>query len=184
MTRLVFLGVDLAGLARRQRADGAIIIRWADRDDAPALRAAAAGEAAEGLSTGAPLRTAIAIAEGRIVGRNSYCVGTVDAGWFELRIQPTDVVAFDGHVVPEFRGRRLLADIKTFAAGEFRREGYRRMVSWSRGRNTASLRAHAAIGAQRLCRLKRIKLRRFSIVFCRGRIWAGLPGRNRFTLEL
>ncbi|WP_187969596.1 GNAT family N-acetyltransferase [Aquibium microcysteis] len=167
MARIVVFSAELTVIAATTRATGGI--RWGGPADRDALVAAGAGPAMvdSAFRESAIARVAVAEEDGRVIGQNVYlAAGALRVyPWLTVELaQGREVLAMGGLVVPEHRGRHLLADIKGFAARAFLDQGYVRMVSVVETRNTASLRAHARIGAVALATLTRIRLGRLDLV--------------------
>ena len=75
-------------------------------------------------------RVAVAELDGRIVGWNVYQLGESEQlDWLTVVLPADAVMALGGFVLPEFRGRRILAAIKRFAGRTFYGQGVRRMIS-------------------------------------------------------
>lgn len=175
MARIVVLAAELTAIVARTRA--AAGIRWGGPADREALVAAGAGTAMVEAALGQKAVARVAVAEeaGRIAGWNFYvCAGSVRVySWLEIELAAgRDVFAMGSYVLPEHRGRHLLADIKGFAARSLVEGGLDRMFSVVETGNAASLRAHARVGAVPLATLTRVRIGGLDLV------WTGRsPGR-------
>jgi L-amino acid N-acyltransferase YncA len=116
-------------------------------------------------------RLAVAEADGRIVGWNIYQLGEVEqSDWFTVVLPADAMIATGGFVIPEFRGRRVLAAIKRFAGQSFHARGIRRMISISETANRASMNAHRNVGAVQIMSLSRRRLAGVDLIRV-GRRW-------------
>jgi len=69
------------------------------------------------------------------------------------RLAPGDVWMFDAYVLPAFRRQGLFRRLNDFAAREYRRAGYARVLSAVETLNRHSVRAHLALGARPRARM-------------------------------
>lgn len=184
--QFVVFSADLAEAAGAAPPDPRI--RWAGEADREALIRSGLGAEVVDAALGGGGRIAILEepvlqGDGRLVARNCYWTGDVGAGGLTYGLPADAVFASDGFVEPGFRGQRHLAAIKAFAARALLAAGYRRMVSASRWRNTASTRAHGNAAARPLMRL--VVLRgpfRLRAVWAGGRVFLGRPSAERRML--
>ena len=101
-------------------------------------------------------RVAVAELDGRIVGWNVYQLGESEQlDWLKVVLPADAVMALGGFVLPELRGRRILAAIKRFAGRSFYDHGIRRMISLAEPSNAASMNAHRNVGAAQLMMIAR-----------------------------
>lgn len=153
--QFVVFSADLADIAAAKPPDPRV--RWAREADRDRLIDAGLGAHLVAACPNGGPRIAILEEKGRLVAWNCYWTNPINAGGLIYKPPADAVMATDGFVVPEFRGRRRLAAVKAFAARAFLEAGYRRMVSWSRWRNVASTRAHAHVGAHPMLRIVMIR---------------------------
>ena len=133
-------------------------IRWTTEADKEALvRFGLRSQSVEACFKGGG-RIAVLEDNGRLVARNCYWTHALSGGGGVMYDFPADaVMASDGFVSPGFRGQRYLAGIKAFAAQQFLADGYRRMLSVSRWRNAASIKAHGQVHALPLFRIVMVR---------------------------
>jgi RimJ/RimL family protein N-acetyltransferase len=164
MARVIVYAADVdETIARTGSRPG---IRWGEPADHQAMLAMGVRETwlMGYLNKGA--RLAVAEEDGRIVGYNIYVTYSPvrQHDWLTVNLRiGHDYLSFGGFVVPERRGRRLLGDLKGFAARHFAAEGYRRNISVVHSDNRSSLRAHAAIGATPVMSVRRARIGKLSI---------------------
>jgi hypothetical protein len=147
---VVFSG-DLAEMAEVAAADSRI--RWATDADRDALIRYGLDARLIHNSFKSGGRIAVLQDYGRVIAANCYWTHAISDGVFTFGCPADAVMASNAFVEPAFRGLRYLAAIKAFAAREFLAIGYRRMVSFSRWRNVASIRAHRYARAHPLFRI-------------------------------
>ncbi len=143
--------------AAREPAD--LCIRWLDQEQVWAAFGVLSQDyerdwLEQRLAAGG--RVAVAELDGRIVGWNVYQLGESEQlDWLKVVLPADAVMALGGFVLPEFRGRRVLAAIKRFAGQSYYSQGVRRMVSLVEPSNAASMNAHRNVGAAPLMTIAR-----------------------------
>lgn len=128
-------------------------IRWATAQDLEML-AAFGGERREleaRFARGA--RVAVLERRGRPLARCWFETGQHERPGLRYRLAPGDVWMWDAYVLPEFRRRGLFRRLNDFAAREYRRAGYVRVLSAVETLNRNSVRAHLALGARLRARM-------------------------------
>jgi len=169
MARVLVFAAELPEIIARTGARSGI--RWGGPADRHALIAAGTNETwlDRALDNGA--RFLVVEEEGRIIGQNIYLThalldNTRQYPWLALEVQPQhDIYSLGGYVVPEWRGRRLIAHMKGFAARYFVQQGFRRMISLVDADNDASVRAHRHVGAVPLASLTRVRICGLTLVW-------------------
>ena len=166
MARVFIFAADLDDIIARTTVRPGI--RWGNDDDRQAL--IAAGDVPERWIGGLldkRGRLVVAEEDGRIVGHNIYMTFSpvMQNSWLLINLRPGhDYLSQGGYVVPDQRGRRLLADIKGYAARHLAAGSYRRNISLVDADNQSSIRAHAGIGARPVAHFRRARIGKLSLV--------------------
>jgi hypothetical protein len=147
----VIFSADLAETSHAEAVDSRI--RWAMEGDRDALiRFGLSARLIQNSFKGGG-RIAVLEDDGRIVAAIFYWTHAISDGVLTFDRPADAVMSSNSFVDQAFRGQRYLAAIKAFAAREFLAIGYSRMVSFSRWRNVASIRAHRHARARLLFRV-------------------------------
>lgn len=159
MARMIVFVADLRDTVARTNPPA--MIRWGTTADRDVLLAGGTSEAGVDWALANGARFAVAEQDDRIIAHNIYLTSREvrQQDWLVIRLrQGRDVFSLGGFVRPEYRGRKLLAGIKGYAARYFLEQGYCRNISLVDADNAASIKAHAHVGAVPLTELRRHRL--------------------------
>ena len=157
---------DLAGIvARTESRPG---IRWGGPADRHALIAAGTTEVWLDWATNHGAQFVVAEDDGQLIGHVIYLTleEVQQYEWLVVKVRAQqDVFSIGEFVIPERRGRNLIAAMKGFASRHFCELGYRRNVSVVDASNDASIKAHIKVGGIPIEAVRRVRAGKLVLVF-------------------
>lgn len=183
-------GSDVRNLRRAPESDPNI--RWASTDDFDFLVTSgyySAEQTRALFARGA--RAAILVREGELLAcmwleaKAQVGESLVNEDWLRYALSPTDFWTINAWVASDERGRDVYAQVRDFAASDYARAGFTRLVGAVDSLNRNSLRAGRKKGARPIGRLYFLRFLGFTLVRFAGSThfgWWGL-GR-RFVLPI
>ncbi len=170
--------LDLGGWAERPLDESGL--RWAGEADFDRLVAFGSDPAELSARFARGARVAILEQDGRVAAWNWFeTEGHDDYDWLRFTLSPDEIWGFNGRVASAFRGRGAFARVRSFAARDLAREGYRRIVSNIDALNRSSLRARAKTGSTALGRFFWIRILGVTLVSLGGAVRIGRWGPRR-----
>jgi hypothetical protein len=187
---LVITGSDVRNLRRAPESDPNI--RWATADDIDLLVTSSLYSTEQTRALFArDARSAILVREGELLAcmwleaKAQVGESLVNEGWLRYGLSPGDFWTINVWVTSGERGRDLYSQVRDFAASDYARAGFTRLVGAIDSLNRNSLRAGRKKGARLLGRLYFLRFLGFTLVRFAGSThfgWWGL-GR-RFVLPV